>query len=127
MCAYVCLGGAGLMVGVLVGRMLDWWVWRLVVAEWGWVWQSLAHSASEVSQLVAVAFELPESKFSSLEIRLPQAMPFPASTQRVSQPLRFVGHVPVNVGTGNLGLDQNQIDSKRFPKHTLLYFEKEPL
>ena len=59
MCANVCLGGAGLMVGMLVGRVLDWWVWRLVVAEWGWVWQSLAHSASEVSQLVAVAFELP--------------------------------------------------------------------
>ena len=50
---------------------------------------------------------------SSLEIGLPQAMPFPASTQRVVQPLGFVGHVPVNVGTGNLGLEQNQIATFR--------------
>ena len=109
----------------------------MVVAEWGWVGQSVAHSAPELSQLVAVAFELSIqigwrlvsiaaviSSSHCLEIGLPQAMPFPASTQRVSQPLRFVGHVPVNVGTGNLGLDQNQIDSKRFPKHTLRNFQR---
>ena len=58
MCAYVCFGGVGLMVGMLVGRVLDWWVWRLVAAEWGWVWQSVTHSAPVLSQLVAVAFEL---------------------------------------------------------------------
>ena len=92
MCAYVCLGGAGRMVGVWVGRVLDWWVWWLVVAEWGWVGQSVAHSAPELSQLVAVAFELSIqigwrlvsiaaviSSSHCLEIGLPQAMPSPAS------------------------------------------------
>ena len=58
MCAYVCLGGAGLMVGVWVGRVLGGWVWWLVGAEWGGVWQSVTHSAPVLSQLVAVAFEL---------------------------------------------------------------------
>ena len=56
LCAYVFFGGAGLMVGVLVGRVFDWWVWWLVVAEWGLVGQFVTHSAPELSQLAAVAF-----------------------------------------------------------------------
>ena len=58
MCACVCLDGAGLMVGVWVGRVLGGWVWWLVGAEWGGVRQSVAHSAPELPQSVAVAFEL---------------------------------------------------------------------
>ena len=103
MSAYVFFGGAGLMVGVWVGRVFDWWVWWLVVAEWGLVGQFVAHSAPEILQSVAVAFELSiavvNSSSACLEIGFPQAR-----TQRVSQPLGFVGHVSVNFGTGNLGL-----------------------
>ena len=55
--ACVCLDGAGLIVGVLLGRRLGGWVWWLLSIQWGGVWQSVVHSASELSQLVAVAFE----------------------------------------------------------------------
>ena len=51
------------------------------------------------------------------EIELTQAMSAHANTQRVSQPLDFVGVATVRLGTGNLGLEQNAIESKRFPAH----------
>ena len=46
------------MVGVWVGRVLGGWVWWLVDAEWGGVWQSVTHSAPKLPQSVAVAFQL---------------------------------------------------------------------
>ena len=55
--ACVCLDGAGLIVDVWLGRRLGGWVWWLVRTQWGGVWQSVVHSASELSQLIAVAFE----------------------------------------------------------------------
>ena len=42
-----------------------------------------------------------------------------ASRKCVSQPFHCVAHVPVNIGTFNLGLEQSQIESRNFPKHTL--------
>ena len=55
--ACLCLDCAGLIVGLRLGRRLGGWVWWLVSSQWRRVWHSLVHSPSELSQLVAVAFE----------------------------------------------------------------------
>ena len=58
-----------------------------------------------------------------------------AGTKRVSQPFGcvagdagtervFVVSVRLNVGTFNLGLDQNQIEAKGFPKGNLANFRR---
>ena len=47
-----------------------------------------------------------------------------ASSKRVSQPFACSDHVPVNIGTFNLGLYQDQINSKGFPKKTLANFRR---
>ena len=47
-----------------------------------------------------------------------------ASSKRVSQPFACGDHVPVNIGTFNLGLHQTQIDSKPLPKQTLTNFRR---
>ena len=47
-----------------------------------------------------------------------------ASTERVSHQFVAVGEVPVNIGTFNLGLMQNAIESKKFQTQTLPNFRR---
>ena len=56
--------------------------------------------------------------------RVSQPFECVAGTKRVSQPFECVARVEVNVGSFNLGLYQQQIESTRFPKGTLKNFRR---
>ena len=47
-----------------------------------------------------------------------------AGTERVSQPFDCVARVQLHVGSFNMGLFQNQIEAKGFPKSTLVNFRR---